>query len=129
MLHRPLFVVAFLAAVFDARLARRRVHFIDRAAFAALRLDPGVALLDRNGLFRHRFADQTFRLFAHFLFRHVQPLLTIRWRTLSSKAGDLSRGWAGGVKENWGKCARLRAARFDGQPPRSEGWLANRSGQ
>jgi hypothetical protein len=72
--HRPLLVPAVLAAILDAALAGRGIHFVDRAALAAFGLDAGLALLDGEVLFRHGLFDQPFGFRAHFLFRHISPL-------------------------------------------------------
>src|SRR4051794_15775743 len=67
---RLLLLTAILAHEFRARLAPCRLHPVRRAAFAAHRLDPGIALLHDDGLLLHRLADQALRLLAHRLLRH-----------------------------------------------------------
>jgi hypothetical protein len=61
---RLLLVAALLAGEFRTRGAFLRRDAIWRAAFAASRLDAGIALLNDNGLARHGFADQPLGLFA-----------------------------------------------------------------
>ena len=67
---RLLLVAALLAGEFHPRAAFLRRDAIWRAAFAASRLDAGIALLNDNGLARHGFADQALGLFPHRLLRH-----------------------------------------------------------
>ena len=67
-LKRLLLVAAFLAGEFDAGGAFFRRDAVGRAAFAASRLDPGVALFYDNGLACHGFADKALGLLAHRLF-------------------------------------------------------------
>ena len=74
ILKRLLLVPAFLAGEFYPRNAFFRRNAIWRATFAADRFDAGIALLDDEGLFRHGFADQPFRLFTHRLLRHPSAL-------------------------------------------------------
>ncbi len=69
-LQRHLLVAALLADVLDAGGAFFGLDAVRRAAFAAHRLDPGVALFDDEGLLFHRFADQPLGLLAHRLLRH-----------------------------------------------------------
>jgi len=73
-LQSVLLVAAFLARVFHARLALRRGNAVWCAALAAFGLDPGLALLDGNGLLLHGLPDQPFGLLAHCLFRHFNPV-------------------------------------------------------
>ena len=65
-----LLVPACLAGEFHAGRAFFSGDAIWRAAFSASRLDPGIALLNDNGLARHGLADQTLGLLAHRLLRH-----------------------------------------------------------
>ena len=67
-LQRFLLVPALLAGEFDAALAFWRLHPVRGAALAADRLDPGIALLDDDGLLFHRFADQALGLLSQGLF-------------------------------------------------------------
>ena len=69
-LQRHLLIAALLADVFDAGGALFRLDAVRRAAFAADRLDPGIALLDDEGLLFHRLADQALGLLTHRLLRH-----------------------------------------------------------
>ena len=69
-LQRYLLVAALLADVFHAGSALFRLDAVWRAAFAADRLDPGVALFDDERLLFHRLADQALGLLAHRLLRH-----------------------------------------------------------
>src|SRR5204862_272297 len=63
--QRRLLVPAFLADEFHPGHALGRRDAIRRAALSADRVDAGIALLDDNGLLRHRLADQALRLLAH----------------------------------------------------------------
>ena len=69
-LKRLLLVSALLAGEFDTGRALCGRDAIWRAAFSAGSLDPGIALLNDNGLARHGFADQALGLLAHRLLRH-----------------------------------------------------------
>ena len=61
-----------------------------RTAFAAGRLDAGVALLDDDGLLRHRFADQPLGFFAHRLL-HRHPARTCH--ELFRRSHSIARIW------------------------------------
>jgi hypothetical protein len=63
-------VSAFLAGERHAKLAGRGRHAIFSAALAAGGLDPGVALLDGDGLLLHRLFDQAVGLRTHRFFGH-----------------------------------------------------------
>ena len=66
--QRLLLVAALLAGEFHPRRASIGRDAVGRAAFAADRLDPGMALLHDEGLACHGFADQALGLFPHRLF-------------------------------------------------------------
>src|SRR5664279_3943502 len=72
--QRLLLMAAFLARVFDAGLAARRLDAVYRAAFSAVGLDPGVALLHRDRFPLQRLFDETFGFLAHRLLRHRAPV-------------------------------------------------------
>ena len=72
--QRLLLMAAFLARIFDAGLAARRLDTVDRAAFSAVRLDPGVALLNRDRFPLQRLFDETLGFLAHRLLRHIAPV-------------------------------------------------------
>jgi len=67
-LKRLLLVPAILAGEFDAGLAPRRLDAVRSAAFAAHRLDAGIALFDDEGFLLHRLADHALGFLAHRLF-------------------------------------------------------------
>jgi hypothetical protein len=69
-LQRPLLVAAFLAGVGNAGLAWRRRDSVGRAALAADGFDPGIALLDGDGLALQRLSHQSLGFVALRLFRH-----------------------------------------------------------
>jgi hypothetical protein len=69
-LERFLLLPALLAGKLDANLALLRLNAVRRTAFAADRLDAGIALLDDEVFLFHRLADQPLGLFAHRLLRH-----------------------------------------------------------
>ena len=74
---RNLLVAALLADEFHAARTFLGRHSIGRAAFAAGRLDAGVALLHDDRFAFHGFADQPLGLFAHRLLRHPPtPVMT-----------------------------------------------------
>src|SRR5579862_2333127 len=72
-LQRLLPVPALLARELHPRRTLFGQHAVWRAALAADRLDPGIALLHDDRLLRHGFADQALGLLAHRLLRH-RPL-------------------------------------------------------
>src|SRR5664279_5394224 len=72
--QRLLLMTAFLARIFDAGLSARRLDAVDRAAFSAVGLDPGVALLHRDRFPLQRLFDETFGFLAHRLLRHRAPV-------------------------------------------------------
>lgn len=76
--QRLLLLAAFLAPEGYACLSRSRRDAIGRAAFAAFRLDPRLALLDGDAFALQRFLDQAFGLVAHRLLRHV-ALSLLAW--------------------------------------------------
>lgn len=65
-LQRRLLRAALLADIADAGFAFRRLEAVRRAAFAADRLDAGLALFDGDG----RLAHQPFGFFTHRLLGH-----------------------------------------------------------
>src|ERR1700692_1670475 len=69
--QRLLLVAALLAGEFHPRCALFRRDTVRRAAFAAKRLDTGIALLHDQRLARHGFADQALGLLAHPFLRHL----------------------------------------------------------
>jgi hypothetical protein len=71
-LQGPLRVPALLADELDAGHALGGLDAVGRAAFAANRLDAGVALFDDDTLLFHRLADQALGFFAHRLLRHFR---------------------------------------------------------
>src|SRR5665213_2179520 len=74
--QRLLLVPALLAGEFHPRGAFFRRDAVGRAAFAAQRLDAGIALLHDDGLAFHGFADQALGLLAHRLLRHpLSPVI------------------------------------------------------
>src|SRR5882757_2795165 len=68
---------AFLAGKLHAGHTLCGRDAIWRATFSASRLNAGIALLNNNGLARHRFADQALGLLTHRLFRH-SPHLSLK---------------------------------------------------
>src|SRR5438105_13610682 len=62
---RLLLVPAILAGVLHPRRASFGLQPVRRAAFAADRLDPGVALFDDEVFLFHRLADQALSLLTH----------------------------------------------------------------
>src|SRR5579863_8026508 len=104
---RLLLVAALLAGEFHPRRAAFSRDAIWRAAFAANRLDAGIALLHDDGLARHGFADQALGLFAHRLLRHSLrtcrgqggSLIARGTRDASSRV-RISREWMSACKRN-----------------------------
>jgi hypothetical protein len=69
-------VSALLAGEFHPRCALFGRDPVRRTAFAAYRLDAGIALLNDKVFAFHGFADQPLGLFPHFLLRHpLNPAL------------------------------------------------------
>jgi len=79
---------AFLAGIFDAGMAARRLDAVRRAAFPAVGLDSRVALFHRDRFSFQRLSDETFGLLAHRLLRHRAPvrLCTFMRRRLLAEA-------------------------------------------
>src|SRR6478609_9495576 len=88
--QRLLLVPTFLAGELDAGFAFGRRHAVFRAAFSACGLDPGRALLDGDGFFRHRLADQPLGLLAHRLLRHLVPFKSASFRRCDLPPGAIS---------------------------------------
>src|SRR5262249_38029661 len=83
-LKRLLLLAAILAGELHAARASFGLQPVRRAAFAADRLDPRVALLDHEIAFFHGLADQPLGLFPHRLFRHRSTPVFVGGRALST---------------------------------------------